>query len=1456
MEIISYTPIVDLLKMLNDPVINQILMSPNLTVDQLLELVDLEMFLGIPMNLKELTYNTSLSEIATLVNASAIFSPDLNITNFFNMKFTKLLELVDLNIFGIPIDLKQTTLADVLSLLNASFLMDPNFNVETIANMNFIQLVDFLGSVYLIPSGLTSVTLSQVVDQFDGTFLLNTSLQNLSSVSIAELVGMIDLNWFNLLPMSLAELSKVTLQDALTTLNMSFVLDPAYSVMDIAHMNVLDLVMPALEQFLAMTNMTESINALGMLSQTPLGDIVKMIDLGFFGIPLSVGNFTQMTVGDFVDMALNASLLFDPMYNIQVYSSMPFIDAVGQVLVHSVGLTLSPTELGQITVQQALELANATFLLDPSMNVQNFVEMSLVGLADTISTSLMLPANASTLVQLPFGQVLAMLNVSFLLDPQYNVQYLGNLTILEAAQLIDAAFQANYFNDSILDFKFSTILSMANLNFLLDSDFVPLGFLNMTLPELVMSYNMSFLLEQPEYNLQQLAQMKLIDIVRIMAMPMEWNNGSVFDIFSMALGSNITQTFFYDSRFQVQNLVSAKFVDLKMMLGIDMMDFETIMYVFKIASGFLSPNFDAMSFLKMIEVPGSVLVPLKFVWSLFSPELMPMGMPMHPTNGSMDFDGMKNRTGMTTLFDLAEQMNKTDDTLSMLESFHMYYSMNESYPDLNMIVENATVGDLLDVLNLTESFVIFLGSLQSNPDQSVVQALLNMGPIAMYADISIQDIFAMQNMSEIIPTISQVLYDPNTKLIDLVSLLTQEDVGYIASTPLINLLDMFNLTDSLELTVGSAVSSFIGDENLMLTFDQLVEMLNATNVLMAIGSIQSNPEATLALAVSHSLEIDVNTISLGDVVSMLNLTEVLTLVSNGQSNPNMTLTEISALLPPDILMYTHLNIETLITMLNMSQITDAISTIAMVQQNPNITMEMFLDSLAPEYMMYKQLTLGDVIDMLKNVSTDYLAKTLIEFQIQTFNDVLAMFNVSDIVPMLASIQSNPNVTIADLALNLIYILNITDENMVQMYSQMTVMDLISAGNLTDVFQTLVFIQENPDTTVLALATSFSEDLKNLTEMTLLSGLEAANVSEYIMQIGYLQRNASDLKIINLVNILSGNQLEMIADYQVSDVAAMLNLTDYLMTLMFVQNNPQMSIVELLGGIELVDLVMYRDLTGLTLLNMTASFDRVATLTIGNLIDEYVSSDFLPFLSSLRNYPMLNISTVLAMYNASNLHSTTLLDANLQDALKYVSGDLRLDYQVYTVLTKLMEVSEVSLKDAFMGKVVLFEKDGMGYTLNDLLVGPETNVLEIVKFFGAGDTVMFVYEMLNKLVEFNLNDIVGMLLEQFGPMNFKLDDLLRITFTDVLVKFGVAREDISFFLDIVKSAAEFSGIFFDQNSSITVNETDLAGLSLGYILQEYGPDNISMALQSIDLNKYTFASALSKREFIFLNNRSI
>lgn len=1445
MEIISYTPIVDLLKMLNDPVINQILMSPNMTVDQLLEMIDLEMFLGIPINLKQLTYNTSLSEIAMLMNASAIFSPDLNIASFFNLKFTQLLELVDLNMFGIPIDLKQTTFADVLNLLNASFLMDPNFNVETIANMNLIQIVDFLGSVYLIPNGLTSVTLREVMDQFNVTFLLNTSLQNLSSVSISELVGMIDLNWFNLLPMSLADLSKVTLQDALTILNMSFVLDPAYSVMDIANMNVLDLLMPALEQLLAMTNMTEPLNALGMLSQTPLGDAVKMIDLSFYGMPLSVGDLTQMAVSDFVDMAFNASFLFDPLYNIQMYTSMPFIDAVGQVLLQSVGLELTPTELGQLTVQQALELVNATFLLDPSLNVQNFVDMSLVGLADTISTSLMLPVNSSTLVQLPFGQVLDMLNASFLLDPQLNVQNLGNLTILQAAQMIDAAFQANYFNDSILDFKFSTILSMANLNFLLESNFVPLGFLNMTLPELLMSYNMSFLLEQPEYNLQQFAQMKVIDIVRI-TVPMEWNNGSVFDLFSMALGSNITQAFFYDSRFQVQNLVSAKFVDLKMMLGMDMMGFDTVMYVFKIASGFLSPNFDAMSFLKMTQVPGSVLVPFKFVWSLFSPEMMPMEMPMYPTNGSLGFDGMKNQTGMSTLFNLVEQMNKTVDTLSMLDSFHMYYSMNESYPDLNMIVENATVGDLLDMLNLTESFVTCLGSLQSNPDQSVVQALLSMYPISMYADISIQDIFAMQNMSEIIPMISQALYDPNTKLIDLVSLLTQEDVGYIASMPLINLLDMFNMTDSLELTVGSALNSFIGDENLMLTFDQLVEMLNATEVLMAIGSIQSNPDATLALVLSQTLAIDVNTISLGDVVSMLNLTDVLTLVSNGQSNPNLTLTEISALLPLDILMYTQLNVETLVTMLNMSQITDAMSTISMVQQNPNITMEMIFDSLAPEYMMYKQLTLGDAIDMLRNISTDYLANTLIQFQIQTFNDVLAMFNVSHIVPMLASVQSNPNATISDLALNLIYMFNITDENMVQMYSQMTVMDLINAGNLTGLFQTLVFIQENPDTTVLALATSLSEDLKKLTDMTLLSGLEAANVSEHIMLIGYLQSNASDLKLIDLVNILSGNQLEMIADYHVSDVAAMLNLTDYLMPLMFVQNNPQMSIFELLNGIGLVDLGMYRDLTGLALLNMTESFDMVATLTIGNLVDEYVSSDFMPFLSSLRNYPMLNISTVLAMYNASNLHSSTLLDANLQDALKYVSGDFPLDYHVYNVLKKLTEVSEVSLKDAIMGKLVLFEKDGMGYTLNDLLVGPETNVLEIVKFFGAGDTAMFVYDMLNKLVGFNLNDIVGMLLEQFGPMDFKLDDLLRMPFTDLLVKFGVAREEISFFLDIVKSAAEFSGMFFYQNSTVSVNETNLAGLSLGYILHEYGPDNISMALQSIDLNKYTFASALGKR----------
>ena len=1415
-------------------------MRQNLTVDELFESIDLQMLLGVPITLKQFVY-MNLNEIAIMFNASAIFSPDYNVKTFFGMNLVQVIEVLNTKVLESPINLSEATLADLFNLFNVTFLMDPSFSIKTISNMNLLQLTELLKNFLPVElSELGTTTVGQVLSQFNMSFFLNVDINTLNNMTISQLVGQVQMDLLGLFnsSMTVSDLQMVSLADALGYLNISSLFfDPSLNANNIANMSIVELFAGFNSSLSDVFQLIHPAN-ISQLAEMKVIDFVKSIDLSVIGLPLNVGNLLQMKVSELFGMA-NTSSLFELMDT----TSTPLIQ-LNMILTRAFGL--NGTDFGQMTLQQFLELANISFVLDPSLSVNNFINMPVIELADQIALDL-IKISVSDLLQLPLYQVLSMVNGTFLFDPQFSAANFEGLTLMQVAQVIDTVlFQAN-FNFSILDWKVSGIVNAAS--------------------------------------------MKLIDIFALF-IPTEWKTVTIFDMFNALIGPNFSDSFFFDSSLKIQNILNVKLVDLETMLGVKR-GVERVIGVVKTLAGFFSYDFDALEFLQTTQLSS----PLMFVWSLFTPggmtaahenysnilneyaylrnqsyylntaefnltkELYDManvyfeqdsfiGMLInYQLEGLMkkpEFYGQvslfdqyiaynMNKTDIS-LFELSEMFNKTSETLSVINDFQLFASdllsavSSDSYlmsivSNLANISENATLGDFIVFFDPNNTIVNYIDYLQSNSDQNLFQASLYNNTNFMFMNITINDILASQNMSQSI----QMINDSNNFISELINLFNISMASYIgpANNSVVNL-----LASNPDLTIGDVLSYFIDQQDF--------GMLNANDSLSILSYIQSNSNSTIVQLLSH-FGIDLNAelmLPLGHFISG-NLTETIQLLSNFQSNPNVTLNDL--LSDPQILAYVNMSIDTVLTMLEP------------LQQTQNMTIEELLDSLFPDLTSYKQMILIDFLSMATNSTADQLMQMFSLYsEINTLNDVLDLFNMTEMVQIVASLQSIPNISLSDLAFSF---LGKTDYEAVIMYSQMTLGDLIQMANLTDIVQMISSIQANPEITVFALVASLSPELNYLSQMTLLNVFEAFNASEFLIQLGDLQANAAVIKLMDLVKVLAGDQWQIYADLQISDIVSMLNLTEYFNPLIFIQDNPELTLIDVLrlNGIQWIG----SDLSLIELFNMTELYSQVTTLTVGDIVDKYLSPDVIPFLDSLKNVKDFNVSYILAMNNLSNIHTSDLLQITLQDFLYSLSSkDVRLDYEVYYILMSLVELSNMTVKEAIVQTIVSYEQNGMIFALAGLVVNPETTVMEVVKYLGLEDKAIFVFSIYNSIVTSDLNDFVSMELYAFvSPAfyNFDLKDLIYKPIGELLVRLGIlSPENIFTLVEMFDIVSDLSSMFYGNDSTEFMNTYEpmqYVNVSVVQILDEWELDELNIMLQSIDLKDYSLQSILSNVFFL-------
>lgn len=380
-------PIIDLLQMLI-PELNQILMAQNMTIDQALNQFNLTTmdlsFIGLPLNLQELM-DLNLYQASEFLNLSAFFSPEFNIEALSNMTILEAVGMIDFQSFGFPFDFTKLSIKDIVNLTDFTIFFDPEFNVQLLTSLPLIEVINKFEFI----QEFTNTTVGDLFGLVNMEYLLSPdyNLQQLGGLSVSQLITIIDLNVLGM-PLNIGGLTSLTVYDLLNSVNMTFLLDPELNVESLANNTIID-----------------------TLNTINIGEI-------------NVGDVTRLTITDLLAMT-NTSFLLDPNFNVEHLSDLPLMDLLGMIDLSMFGMPMTVENLTQLTISEILTLTNLTVLLDPSFNVNNFGNMSIIQLADMAG------------VNLKVSEVLMMLNASFLLSPELNIQNFAQLNLIQLVGMLD-----------------------------------------------------------------------------------------------------------------------------------------------------------------------------------------------------------------------------------------------------------------------------------------------------------------------------------------------------------------------------------------------------------------------------------------------------------------------------------------------------------------------------------------------------------------------------------------------------------------------------------------------------------------------------------------------------------------------------------------------------------------------------------------------------------------------------------------------------------------------------------------------------------------------------------------------------------------------------------------------------------------------------------------------------------
>ena len=187
---------------------------------------------------------------------------------------------------------------------------------------------------------------------------------------------------------------------------------------------------------------------------------------------------------------------------------------------------------------------------------------------------------------------------------------------------------------------------------------------------------------------------------------------------------------------------------------------------------------------------------------------------------------------------------------------------------------------------------------------------------------------------------------------------------------------------------------------------------------------------------------------------------------------------------------------------------------------------------------------------------------------------------------------------------------------------------------------------------------------------------------------------------------------------------------------------------------------------------------------------------------------------------------------------------------------LVELSNMTVKEAIVQTIVSYEQNGMIFALAGLVVNPETTVMEVVKYLGLEDKAIFVFSIYNSIVTSDLNDFVSMELYAFvSPAfyNFDLKDLIYKPIDELLVRLGIlSPENIFTLVEMFDIVSDLSSMFYGNDSTEFMNTYEpmqYVNVSVVQILDEWELDELNIMLQSIDLKEYSLESILSNVFFL-------
>jgi len=715
-------------------------------------------------------------------------------------------------------------------------------------------------------------------------------------------------------------------------------------------------------------------------------------------------------------------------------------------------------------------------------------------------------------------------------------------------------------------------------------------------------------------------------------------------------------------------------------------------------------------------------------------------------------------------------------------------------PELNMIYQAVQSLTLEKVLNLAAY------------DISLVKILNDFGLGSFFSPtLSIQAL----SDKNFITTAMQLFSSLSGSPIDL-STLTLEQIANFA-----NMSFIFDPTFNLQTLVNTPLSELAGISGL--TFEDALTSLNLTFLLSPEFNLSILVESTLNQLIDQLNLIPVFQTPISDLYRQLNISLNLSDISMtnitvielfekilGQNTTavqfaRMTLREIYTLplpfdeLPFSLIFLSRLEINNLLNSLAFGyDFNNLINSLTGFDDNlllNNFTNQTFSNEIFRFLNLTESIknetTIADIFGLLNmtylltpiDLNTNFLdlASTLV-FNVSISNKKISSLIPPELSAIISTIQVNQ-----------------TDMNLFDLVKTFTGIDtnttniktIINSYNLTHVFTFLQTLQESRNSTLLTIL--FGEQFPQITSNQFLASYNIS--TDLIEQLSTFQAMAN----VTLTTLFQNQGLNI----TLNSIAMSLNMTVVLDQISFLQNNPNITLLNLLAHYKIFDFNSYKQLKlvdVISYLNLTDYFKQVTQLNLHTLLQ---AVDMSESFDKISGYSSITVGQILQAYNLTYLNTRDVAEVTLIQFLSFFN----LSETVVGSLYFITDNSEMSLTD-LIAKLALNIDQGLEtiqmlrvvdvlnmFNLTENVLPSIINTLKITSMFYEtyllpsfdplllsilpetvfnflNGTNLVIGAQINQYIE-TINTFSEMTLSQAASMFFGLEDSLNIKF---LIKF--------------------------------------------------------------------------------------